>query len=86
MTFHFINTKDQSLVFDNFFPFAFENVIAYYQVADRVRVFSSLFFSPSSYFRFLTRQQLFSCCRSWLCQMTSVAINDFLFVPVFHNF
>lgn len=45
MTFHFINAKDQSLVFGNFIPF-FIPVIAYYQVADRVRVFSSLFFFP----------------------------------------
>lgn len=50
MTFHFINIKDQSLVFGNFVPFAFATVIAYYQVADRVCVFSSLFLFPLKLF------------------------------------
>lgn len=45
MTFHFINTKDHSLVFGNSVPFAFATVIAYYEVADSVHVFSSLFLS-----------------------------------------
>lgn len=40
-------------------------------------LFQPFFFSPSSYFRFFIRQQLFSCCRSWLYQMISVAIKIF---------
>lgn len=48
VTFHFINTKEQSLVFGNFFPFAFATVIAYYQVADSMHVFSSLFCPPQA--------------------------------------
>lgn len=86
MTFHFINTKDQSPDFGSFVPFAFATVIVYYQVADRVCIFSRLFcfFSLQVILGF-SRQQLFNG-RSWLYQITSVAINYFLLLSVFHNF